>query len=89
MQNGGDERVRSRAYELWEKEGRPEGKDKEHWSRAEGETPSDVKESAAVADGPVVGKQTKRQTSSRNAGSSSEAKAGAPATGKKTRGKNG
>ena len=38
MQNGRDERVRSRAYELWEKEGRPEGRDKEHWSQAETES---------------------------------------------------
>jgi hypothetical protein len=31
----GDERVRARAHELWEKEGRPEGRDKEHWAQAE------------------------------------------------------
>jgi hypothetical protein len=40
MENNGDERVRSRAYELWEKDGRPDGRDKEHWSQAERETPS-------------------------------------------------
>ena len=40
MENGGDERVKKRAYELWEMEGRPEGKDKEHWSRAESEPSS-------------------------------------------------
>ncbi len=29
-----DERVRERAYQLWEAEGKPEGQDVEHWMRA-------------------------------------------------------
>lgn len=29
------ERVAARAYEIWEKEGRPDNKDAEHWQRAE------------------------------------------------------
>ncbi len=33
----GDEETRSRAYDLWEKEGRPAGKDKDHWAQAERE----------------------------------------------------
>jgi hypothetical protein len=36
-QENGDERIRKRAYELWEKENRPEGKEKEHWAQAERE----------------------------------------------------
>lgn len=28
------DRVRRRAYELWEREGRPEGRDREHWEQA-------------------------------------------------------
>jgi hypothetical protein len=37
--NGGDvaERIRQRAYEIWEREGRPEGREQEHWERAERE----------------------------------------------------
>jgi hypothetical protein len=31
------QRVRARAYELWEQEGRPEGRDQIHWSQAEQE----------------------------------------------------
>ena len=31
------ERIRQRAYELWESEGRPQGRDREHWERAERE----------------------------------------------------
>lgn len=34
---GDDARIRSRAYELWEEEGRPHGRDREHWSQAESE----------------------------------------------------
>jgi len=30
-------RIRKRAYEIWEDEGRPEGRDRIHWLRAEAE----------------------------------------------------
>jgi hypothetical protein len=30
-------RIQRRAYELWEAEGRPSGRDREHWLRAEAE----------------------------------------------------
>ncbi|MDB5570443.1 MAG: hypothetical protein JWN93_1626 [Hyphomicrobiales bacterium] len=39
------ENIRSRAYALWEQEGRPEGRALEHWERAEREAGS--KEPAA------------------------------------------
>jgi hypothetical protein len=29
------ERIRRRAYELWEQEGRPKGREREHWQEAE------------------------------------------------------
>ena len=37
--NGSDlgERIRQRAYEIWEREGRPEGREQEHWEQAERE----------------------------------------------------
>lgn len=31
------ERIKQRAYEIWEAEGRPDGKNMEHWAQAEGE----------------------------------------------------
>jgi hypothetical protein len=34
MAENRDERVRKRAYEIWEKEGRPHGRHDEHWRRA-------------------------------------------------------
>jgi hypothetical protein len=30
-----DQRIRERAYEIWEKEGKPHGRDDDHWRRAE------------------------------------------------------
>lgn len=32
-----DERIRKRAYAIWEEEGRPFGRDSEHWQRAHDE----------------------------------------------------
>jgi len=32
-----EERIRRLAYEIWEQEGRPNGRDQEHWRRAEAE----------------------------------------------------
>jgi hypothetical protein len=32
-----EQRVRERAYEIWERGGRPEGKSVEHWQQAEAE----------------------------------------------------
>lgn len=29
-----DEKIRQRAYEIWEREGRPEGREAEHWHKA-------------------------------------------------------
>ena len=32
-----EERIRRRAYDIWERDGRPEGRASEHWYRAAGE----------------------------------------------------
>jgi hypothetical protein len=34
MYQGDDERIRRKAYEIWESEGRPEGRHNDHWRRA-------------------------------------------------------
>lgn len=34
MNEQDDDRIRTRAYQLWEEEGRPEGKHEDHWQRA-------------------------------------------------------
>ncbi len=38
-----DERIRERAYEIWEREGRPAGKSLEHWLKAEAEIAAEEK----------------------------------------------
>lgn len=42
-----EELIRKRAYRIWEEEGRPTGKDKEHWERARAE----IEEEAAMTHG--------------------------------------
>ena len=46
-----DERVRERAYQLWEAEGKPEGQDFEHWMRAREEIETMPKDGDPTAGG--------------------------------------
>jgi hypothetical protein len=49
--------VSRRAYELWEQEGRPEGRELEHWLRAEGELRSRRTGESAVTSGNFTGER--------------------------------
>ncbi|MFK0333649.1 DUF2934 domain-containing protein [Rhizobium sp. NPDC090275] len=51
--------VQKRAYALWEEEGRPSGRDHEHWQQAMKERAA-LEGSAASADGKEVKSRTKR-----------------------------
>lgn len=42
MTNDHDEQIRTRAHEIWEREGRPEGRDQEHWQRGREEIESEI-----------------------------------------------
>lgn len=46
-----DERIRQRAYEIWEAEGRPEGQEADHWQRGRDEIEPFYKEGNAEAGG--------------------------------------
>ncbi|MER8827705.1 DUF2934 domain-containing protein [Mesorhizobium sp. M0938] len=46
-----EERIRRRAHEIWEREGRPEGREREHWDRAVQEIEA---EGSEAERGPVV-----------------------------------
>jgi len=52
------ERIRQRAYEIWQQEGQPEGKQQEHWERAVREIGGDPDQGGAGlqsgADGDTV-----------------------------------
>ncbi|MBB2969903.1 DUF2934 domain-containing protein [Mesorhizobium sp. RMAD-H1] len=34
MDTGKEEQIKARAYEIWEQEGRPQGREHEHWEQA-------------------------------------------------------
>jgi|HubBroStandDraft_6_1064221.scaffolds.fasta_scaffold753448_2 hypothetical protein len=44
-----EHKIRERAYAIWEEEGRPEGKETEHWLRAEAEIGAEESEAAEEA----------------------------------------
>jgi hypothetical protein len=44
------ERIKQRAYELWQQEGQPEGKQQEHWDRAMREISGNPDQSGAQLD---------------------------------------
>lgn len=44
-----ESRVRQRAHDIWEREGRPEGRDREHWAQAEAELAGEGKKSSRKA----------------------------------------
>ena len=53
--------IRERAYNIWEAEGRPHGRDREHWERANREIEAETKKGAGKTTGaarakPAAGK---------------------------------
>lgn len=56
MESDREQRIRERAYEIWEREGRPQGRAAEHWARAAGEIAAETEgepEAVSVAEGPA------------------------------------
>jgi len=49
MEDDRDRRVRERAHMIWEREGRPEGRDSEHWTQAEREIANEEAAAEAAA----------------------------------------
>ena len=49
-----EERIKRRAYEIWEREGRPTGREQEHWDQAVQEIEAEGPEAEREAV-PVVG----------------------------------
>lgn len=44
MNTGKEEKIRQRAYEIWQREGRPSGRDRDHWSQAQAEITREERE---------------------------------------------
>src|SRR3954451_23357975 len=50
-----EERVKQRAYEIWEREGRPEGREADHWALAKEEVAIEDNQSQALMPNPSQG----------------------------------
>jgi len=44
-----DESIRDRAYAIWEREGRPQGRERDHWLQAAWELSGEAAKAAAVS----------------------------------------
>jgi hypothetical protein len=75
MTAGFDEIVRARAYALWESEGRPFGRDAEHWRMSEEEARSDLERLATTK----ATSQTKTKAPTRKKAAAKRAAMGAEA----------
>jgi len=73
-----DDRIRRRAHEIWEREGRPHGKDAEHWERAQREVDAEASAEIAAA--------TAKPKSSRAGGKQPGVASGKSATGRASAG---
>ena len=54
MESDRDEKVRDRAYLIWEREGRPDGRRSEHWAQAEREIDNEADARLAGAGAKVT-----------------------------------
>ncbi|RWP80049.1 MAG: DUF2934 domain-containing protein [Mesorhizobium sp.] len=62
--HGQEERIRRRAHEIWEREGRPQGREREHWDQAvqEIEAEGSEAERGPVVPDPTVGAASEPDT---------------------------
>lgn len=81
MSTNREDRIRARAHELWEQEGRPEGAGERHWTQAANEVDADAARPAAK---PAPKKAAAKPAAAKSAAKPSIAGANAkPAPGKK------
>lgn len=73
-----ERRIRERAFELWEAEGQPEGRDAHHWTQAEAEF-ADARAVESTASAPTAPERNRRDRSPKSAAPSlPDAPAGSP-----------
>jgi hypothetical protein len=75
MDNERVERIRARAHAIWEKEGRPEGRDVEHWQRAISEIDAVDAGSLSEAGGAAAREPSRPRTTGSESGRKSAGKA--------------
>lgn len=78
-----EERIRSRAYEIWEREGRPEGRHREHWQQAASEVEAEEGQGAGgeATSAPPSGVSSGLQPSGTSPGGGPGASQGSIGTG--------
>jgi uncharacterized protein YhdP len=54
-----DSKVRERAYELWEKDGRPEGSEEFYWQLAQGQLETAASRQATDGEWPAKGEASR------------------------------
>ncbi len=57
-----DERIRKRAHEIWEREGRPDGADEQHWLQASREIDAEDQPAASEPETEKPAPKKARQT---------------------------
>ena len=75
-----ENRIRERAYEIWEEEGRPEGREAQHWQQAAAETADaqrENREAIARSSAKPAGTTRKKAAGSKSASSKGTAKSAA------------
>jgi len=55
MQAANDQQIRERAYQIWEDEGHPDGREHEHWQQAQRELDSQGSVDRDLASNPGIG----------------------------------
>jgi hypothetical protein len=50
MERDREQRIRERAYQIWEREGKPQGRDAQHWQQAAAEVEAEAAVSVGMAD---------------------------------------
>jgi hypothetical protein len=70
MNNENERRIRERAYDIWQREGRPHGRDAEHWQKAAAEIEAESRlrsEPETVGAGSAPLRSRRAAKSARNA----------------------
>ena len=70
-----DEAIRDRAYAIWEREGRPPGRDRDHWLQAAWELSGEEAKAAAKKTMPTAKTVKKAAKTAKSTGKRTKAKA--------------
>lgn len=85
MTNDREERIRERAHEIWEQEGRPQGRHDDHWERATREVDGGGSEAAQMASMKGVSADPSESAKGRKRRVGSAAEGEVPAKGRRSR----